>query len=624
VRVYPRLFDADADRARGDGAGGIASDAGGLRLRLADPLGLRRPGMDEASVTTPSNATLYFDLVVVKRTGEARSYGALETPIATPATNADPTPPASNPFTAALHRGISNAGILGLNNRVLDSLPAITDPRERLIAIVTQLGDDQVPRDAPRLPTMARRELLVAGQAGATWRGVVAAGALTPDLHSANPRQGAPGGLGGRETQAAGVATAGGRLAYDMARMALRRSDNFLARIPQLGEDGWNEPAALDPEDAAAGSFAAALLHTVAPACETPELALFKPLVEAQLSTIPRSFDALVDWLVTQVNALRSALSTIPGLSAMVNTVITAIVDQLNDLKDDDALSESTRERLFNETLRELSAAIYGRRDAQWALEGAIATARRFIYIETNGLAPTARDYGTDPTPPYAVDLFQVLAQRLAEMPGLHVILCCPRHPDFSAGYEPFAAREVLERRAAVLGLPAERVVAFHPVGFPGRHSRIEHTTVIVDDLWALMGSSTLRRRGLSFDSGCDLVFTDTLRRRGVSPAIGGLRRSLLAARLGIAAHGADGNAQPVPESAFVRLNDGVDAFYLTREMLVAGGLGRIARLWNGRTPGVPAVAPHTVPAAVANPDGMEFDLLSALALDTLAGLNAY
>lgn len=619
VRVYNRLFDADANRTRGNGAGGIATDSGVLSLRLPDPLGLRRPGMDEAAITIPSSPTLYCDVVVVKRTGEARVYGAVETPISTTPVTTDPTPTAGNPFTSAVHRGISNAGILGLSNRVLNPLPDIFDLRERLIAIVNQLADNQIPRDAPRLPTMARRDLLVAGQTGSTWRGVLGAGALTPDLHSSDQRLGAPGSPGGREAQSAGIATANGRLAYDMARMALRRTDGFMTRITQLATDGWNEPPALDADDANAGAFAGALLQTVAPLCETPEFSLLKPLVEARINNIPRSLDAVVDLLISLVNDLRNSVAGLPGLTAIVDAVLDPIVAQIEGLKDNDTLSESTAERLYTETLRELSASIYGRRDAQWALQSAIADARRFIYIETNGLAPTRRDYGAESVPPYAVDLFQVLANRLAEAPGLHVILCVPKYPDFAAGYEPFAAREVIERRTAVLDLPPERVVAFHPIGFPGRASQVEHTTVIVDDLWALVGSSTLRRRGLTFDGGSDLVFTDRNRVRGVSPAIGALRRSLLATRLGVSAHGVDNAGQPLPEPSFVRLGDGVDAFHLTREMLVAGGQGKIARLWNGRTPGVPAIDPATVPSEVANPEGVEFNLQATLALDLRA-----
>src|SRR5436853_7617428 len=78
------------------------------------------------------------------------------------------------------------------------------------------------------------------------------------------------------------------------------------------------------------------------------------------------------------------------------------------------------------------------------------------------------------------------------------------------------------------------RVAAFHPVGFPGRASRLESTVVIIDDLWAMVGSSTFRRRGLTFDGGSDLVFSDLDLVDGVSPAIVDFRRKLMASRLGI------------------------------------------------------------------------------------------
>src|SRR6266487_913970 len=81
-----------------------------------------------------------------------------------------------------------------------------------------------------------------------------------------------------------------------------------------------------------------------------------------------------------------------------------------------------------------------------------------------------------------------------------------PSRPHALMGFIPFQlespAQEAADRRARILGLPAERVVAFHPVGFPGRPSRLESSVVIVDDVWAMVGSSTFRRRGLTFDGG--------------------------------------------------------------------------------------------------------------------------
>jgi hypothetical protein len=116
-------------------------------------------------------------------------------------------------------------------------------------------------------------------------------------------------------------------------------------------------------------------------------------------------------------------------------------------------------------------------------------------------------------------------------------------------------------------------------------------------------------------------VFTDTNRQRHVSSAIASFRRQLLAARLGVPA--SESNAfGTIPHPVFVQLNDGVQAFHAVREMLVAGGLGRITRLWNGKIPNAPEITPATIDQA--NPDGLEFDVLSALAIGTLAGLQSF
>jgi len=191
-------------------------------------------------------------------------------------------------------------------------------------------------------------------------------------------------------------------------------------------------------------------------------------------------------------------------------------------------------------------------------------------------------------------------------------------------GFIPFQvespAQEAADRRARILGLPAERVVAFHPVGFPGRPSRLESTVVIVDDVWAMVGSSTFRRRGLTFDGGSDLVFTDFDLVKGRSVAIAAFRRRLLADHLGVPAFTTNSFGS-MPDPTFIRLADEVEAFYAVREWLVAGGLGKIERLWNGVIPGVPAVPP--VSLELGNPDGIEFDLLGTLALSALTGLNS-
>jgi hypothetical protein len=221
------------------------------------------------------------------------------------------------------------------------------------------------------------------------------------------------------------------------------------------------------------------------------------------------------------------------------------------------------------------------------------------------------RDYAAhaETAPPYAADLISAIAAQMNAAPGLHVAICTPKFPDVARGYEPAAAYEAAARRTAILSLPTaqhadgSRVFAFHPIGFPGRRSRLEATVVIVDDVWVLVGASTFRRRGLTFDGSTDVVLTDTVLEEGSCPSLRDFRRTLLAARLGIAPTSPSTfGAMPVP--SFVRLADGLEACRVIREQLLAGGLGRIEPLWNGMEPGVPAITPfsRTSPTRTAKP----------------------
>ena len=630
VRVYSRKFIEDAREARGDGAGSTIDNSGILQILLQDPFGLIHPGIPAPTLT---EATLRCDVMVVKRTGEARLYGNVET-LVTGTTTIDPTPLTTNNFGTATRRGISNAGVLGLGTRSLSPIPAGMPTDEAFLRAIGELTGETNPRDASRFPTMARRDLLVAGLSGGNWRSTLSAGRLTPEAHSAQPRLGAPGSRGGRETQLIGITTQNARLAYDIARTAFRRTTNVITRLTGLTNDNWNEPA--QPTELAAnatptqsqGTFAGAVLQTIAPFCETPELRLLKSVVESNLSSVPPTFDEFVDWVAARINDIASQ-SSITG-NTLLNEIVNGsnglqqrLVNELNNLKDDDTLSESKKERLYDELRRALMASCFGRRDAQWALEGAIAQARRFIYIETPGFCSTQKDYGGSPVPAYAADLISTLSARLTIAPGLHVIICVPKYADFAVGYESLAAREVSDRRIKILALPADRVVSFHPVGFPGRQSRLESTVVIIDDVWAMVGSSTFRRRGLTFDGGSDLVFTDTDFVDSRSPAIASFRRTLMAQRLGTKLP--DLNVDPLTtplDPTFTRLNDGVEAFYAIRELLLGGGLGKIERLWNGRDLDTAEITPASTD--LANPDGQEFNLLESLTLSIIASQIAF
>jgi hypothetical protein len=232
----------------------------------------------------------------------------------------------------------------------------------------------------------------------------------------------------------------------------------------------------------------------------------------------------------------------------------------------------------------------------------------------------TATSYGADT----AQDLVQLLVDRLQKAPGLRVVLCLSKELDYGPGYETFAAREYAQRREAVTRLLAaapERVVAFHPIGFPGRALRLMTSVVIVDDLWALVGTSAMRRRGLTFDEGLDLVLFDRKLEEGRGVAIADLRRRLMAGHLGIAAPAAGA----IPHASWVALADGHQAFAVFRQLLDQEGAGLIEKLWDGDVPGVPAIPASDFPVdAVADPEGRQVESTANLllaALNPLTGL---
>ncbi|HYH83866.1 MAG TPA: hypothetical protein VEX60_00190, partial [Pyrinomonadaceae bacterium] len=180
--------------------------------------------------------------------------------------------------------------------------------------------------------------------------------------------------------------------------------------------------------------------------------------------------------------------------------------------------------------------------------------------------------------------------------PELHLVVCTPRDTDFPKKFQIMANYEIQDRQVRFATLPDARAALFHPVGFPGRPSRLESTVVVVDDQWALVGSSTFRQRGLRFDGGSDLVFTDTVLENGVCPAIADFRRRVMANRLGLAPLDTG-----MPHPNYVRLFDGVEAFHVVKETLAVGGLGKIEPLWK-----LPDDAITPAPAKHANPNGVD------------------
>ncbi|MTB50412.1 hypothetical protein [Lewinella sp. W8] len=622
VRAYHRRLGTDFTEERGDGAGGTVGTEvaalsgrtynGLLVLRLEDPLGLEvTPGNFVAAVEPQLNV----DLVVVLRNGTRRIYGNVQLPISTTAV-ADTTTPVDNGLRDVARRGIGHAGLVGLPGPTVN-LPASPSAEDLLNAALQAMGEtNPIGRDAPRLPLMLRREILAGSRRGTNWRGLISGSRVDRSLHTAEPRRGAPGSPGSRETQSTGLYTQHGRLAYTLARHALRRTESFYTRLPILVDDtNWGEPAeptalAIGTDQTAdAGPFASVVLQTISPNAETPELALLKSLVDGNINSIPTSFDALVDQLKAWVNSLN--VGSLPGvLGTGVTRLRTEVVNWLEQQKDGNALSESQRERLYSEVLRELSTACYGRRDSLWALEEGIQSARNFIYLETPALGPVR--YGTAGNE-YSRDVLKMIQDRMNEVPALKLMICVPKVPEYDRRYHPLRKKEIAERFKLFVAttsgsstttplLRDDRTVVFHPMGFPGRPSGLNTQTVIIDDQWMLTGSTTMRRRGLTFDGGTDVALTGFDRVGGKVTAIRDHRVALLQQRLQLERS----NKTTLAGSNQARLRDGRAAFTLIREMLRADGYGLIERLWDGKDPHIAYTEP-TMDENIWNPEGQTY-----------------
>ena len=560
---------------RGDGGAAIAATGVATQILVQNPLGLA-PGDPK-----PSPATLVYDLVVTPRTGPRRLFANRRLDIATGPAAAPPDPFGAPDPMAALPdaiKSIAPAPLFGLNRTVTPG-GGLTNP----IDIARALGAETEPREGPRHPTMGRLEAITvtgivnaAVTGGNAWEGVLSGARWQRETRSAALRDGNPGNPPGPDCHAGGVRV-DGALGYDLARHAVRRAQPML---PLPGgastgtSPGWIVFSGGDNMDipvppgtpGGGGTSSGALLQTVAAVADTPELSLLPP-TNPLASGTPITFDQLLD-------AIAGALG-IPSPAGSITI--------------------SNENRLINEIRREYFFATHGSRDALWSLARAITEAEELVYIETAGLAVTARPSGTPDA--HEIDLIGLLGARLTAQPNLKVILVTPRETDFTPA--PFARRAFLQRKEAFDTLAAagqDRVVAFHPRGFPGRQAALRTTTVIVDDVWSLTGATHFRRRGMTFDGSAAIASLDRDIAEGYSRKIRAQRIALMAAKMALAQF--DANGLPTPE--FLRLARPASSFDLVFDILQQKGLGIISPLWHG--PQDTTVLPQS--DDIADPDG--------------------
>jgi len=620
LRLYPVhvLLGTSPDEqpllVRADGAGTVTMGAADTII-LSDPFRLGVAPVRSGSPKVRADAVVSWlptsgGPPVVKLIGNLMwSVGAEVT---------RPAAPPTNMLATMFWRGSASSPMFGTPSAGSFTLATVfADPIAFVQSVVRQMTTDQNPRQAPRLPTMARTEALLALQLPSSsgtdlYRAVLTGGWLTREADSHSLRLGNPAAAGEHEVQAPGIA-ASSQLGFDLWVAAAHRARPLVPTADVAGPLSGGPNAGL-PVDwvmlqanttsvppappSAPSTIAASVLQTVPAYVETPELAL-----------IPDDDLPAVQNFIT---------STLPNYLTVPNQT-----------------------EIDRQVLREVRSCKNGRRDAQWALRRAIRHARELVYVETPLVSPTKASAGGPSDSAAAVDIWTELANRLSVEPRLRVVILVPRVPPFATGYEPwsmffYAARwnvlQTLELAAGSLpsadGKPRPRVVVAHPMGVPGRPLVIRTTTVIVDDVWMSSGTSSLSRRGLTFDGANDVVLTDWQLDRGASSAIRAHRKALMAAHLGVGpgTAGVGGGAAPspagVPYADYVRLHQPVSAHEAFADVMAAGGLGKLLPLWAGPDPLAPdAVIPH--PAEVADPDGRGGATLVTTIASAITGMSA-
>lgn len=613
VRLFPRLFvypkdlfNGDRSFVRGDGVATI-SNGGAIQLLLTDPLNL-------GATPRPASPVLYLDLLVVPRPGgvvtQPRLFGNLQLnitgtlappagPVAGGALAATGGPAVADGLAAvpANQRGVANAPIRGLT---AGPTPALAiggvNSVQTLIEFILQLGQDGNPYEAPRFPTMARNDALMVHRvnqnANASWNALITGGWFAPESVEEQLNAGRPGKSASMDVHNPAMEV-DGPLAYDLALAAHRRMMALVPRINALATNAWDFPVA-----AANGTGAGAVLQTLAPFCDTPELG-FTSLSDAQITGLPNAWVNLTN----QLDTLFQDEYIDPNIPRPVPLV--TLIDNLKAIPAPGGAPQATR--IVGELMRELWISQRGRRDAQWAIKRAIAEARELIYIEAPHFCTTVYP---DDTNNYTWDMLSALNARLTACPNLKVVIAVPEVLDYASGYNAFAQQAYDERYKALfdpikglISVFPSQVVAFHPMAFPGRPMHLRTTVITVDDVWGLIGTSAPSRRGLTFDGGTDVVLFDKNLRDGYSMNVRNLRRTCMAQVLGVPASAVVANPA-TPAASWVRLGQPASAFAVVKELLDQGGQGLISPIRQNASAisGILAADP-----TVADPEGRAF-----------------
>jgi len=155
--------------------------------------------------------------------------------------------------------------------------------------------------------------------------------------------------------------------------------------------------------------------------------------------------------------------------------------------------------RTYPARLRRYPFAPHGERSIAHAYRKALARARRLIYLEDQYLwsRPVAR----------------MFAAALHAHPDLHIIAVVPRHPDSDGPVTRMPglmARHDMVRLLRAAG--GSRFAVYDLENHAGTPVYVHAKVVVVDDVWAMVGSDNLNRRSWTHDSELSIGVLDATR----------------------------------------------------------------------------------------------------------------
>jgi phosphatidylserine/phosphatidylglycerophosphate/cardiolipin synthase-like enzyme len=137
-----------------------------------------------------------------------------------------------------------------------------------------------------------------------------------------------------------------------------------------------------------------------------------------------------------------------------------------------------------------------GERSIARLYQKVLRRARSFIYVEDQYF--------------WSEDIARLYEEALREAPNLRLIVVVPRHPDRNGAVSgPTSRLGQLAMMEHLAGVGADRVAFFDLENEPGHAIYVHAKAVIIDDVFALVGSDNMNRRSWTHDSELSIAVLD-------------------------------------------------------------------------------------------------------------------